>query len=107
MSTIKNRKPKAEKLMNIKKSLFKHVIKDRYWGNKAPLFMARITEFRQTLFASGNLLPCRMSTPAVELDGNTYTMVDVEEESDEMRLYREYYMSTSSGLLATSLMENK
>jgi len=95
--------------MNIKKGLFKHVIKDRYWGNKAPLFMARTTEFRQTLFALGNLLPRRMSSPAVKLlAGNTNnTLEEVEEESDEMRLYREYYLSTSSGLLATSLMENK
>jgi len=83
-------------------------MKDRYWSNQAPLFMARITEFRQTLFAFGNLLPRRMSTPAVELDGNTNTLEEVEEESDEMRLYREYYMNASSGgLLATSLfMEN-
>jgi hypothetical protein len=49
-----------------------------------------------------------MSSPAVELlAGNTNTLEKVEEESDEMRLYREYYLSTSSGLLATSLMENK
>jgi len=48
-----------------------------------------------------------MSTPAVELDDNTNTLEKVEEESDKMRLYREKYMSTSSGLLATSLMENK
>jgi hypothetical protein len=49
-----------------------------------------------------------MSTTAVELlTGNTNTLEEVEEESDEMRLYREYYMSTSSGLLATSLLENK
>ena len=95
--------------MNIKKGLFKHVIKDRYWGNKAPLFMARTTEFRQTLFALGNLLPRRiMSSTAVDLLAGTNTLEEVvEEESDEMRLYREYYMSTSSGLLATSLMENK
>ena len=97
--------------MNIKKGLFKHVIKDRYWGNKAPLFMARTTDFRQTLFALGNLLPRRMPSPAVELlaGGNTNnTLEEVEEESDEMRLYREYYLMTSSGLLATSLlsMEN-
>jgi hypothetical protein len=94
--------------MNLQKGLFKHVIKDRYWGNQAPLFMARTTEFRHTLFALGNLLPRRMSTPAVELlAGNTKTL-EVEEEFDEMRLYREYYLSTSSGLLATSLlMENK
>ena len=66
--TTKNIKPKAEKLMNIKKGIFKHVIKDRYWGNKAPLFMTRTTEFCHTLFALGNLLPRRMSTPpAVEL----------------------------------------
>jgi len=107
-STIKNNKPKAEKLMNIKKSLFKHVTKDRYWDNQAPLFMASTTEFRQTLFAIGNLLPRRMSTPAVEiLADNTNTLEEVEEESNEMRLYREYYMSTSSGLLATGLMKNK
>ena len=84
-------------------------MKDRYWGNQAPLFMARITEFRQTLIALGNLLPRRMSTPAVELlAGNTNTLEEVEEESDELRLYREYYLMTSSGLLATSLlsMEN-
>jgi len=95
--------------MNIKKGLFKHVIKDRYWGNKAPLFMARTTEFRQTLFALGNLLPRRiMSSTAVELLAGTNTLEEVEEESDEMRLYREYYLMTSSGLLATSLlsMEN-
>ena len=48
--------------------------------------MARITEFRQTLFALGNLLPRRMSTPAVELDGNTNTLEEVEEESDEISL---------------------
>jgi len=93
--------------MNIKKGLLKHVIKYRYWDNKAPLFMARTTEFRHTLFVLGNLLPRRMSTPAVELDGNTNTLEEVEEESNEMRLYREYYLSTSYGLLATSLMENK
>ena len=95
--------------MNIKKSLFKHVIKDRYWGIKAPLFMARTTEFRHTLFALGNLLPRRImsSTIAVELLAGSNTLEEVEEESDEMRLYREYYLSTSSGLLATSLMENK
>jgi len=96
--------------MNIKKGLFKHVIKDRYWGNKAPLFMARTTEFRHTLFALGNLLPRRiMSTTAVELlAAGSNTLEEVEEESDEMRLYREYYLMTSSGLLATSLlsMEN-
>ena len=80
--------------MNIKKGLFKHVIKDRYWGNKAPpLFMARTTEFRHTLFALGNLLPRRsMSTTAVELLAGTNTLEEVEEESDEMRLYREYYI---------------
>jgi len=83
-------------------------MKDRYWGNQAPLFMARIIEFLQTLFVLGNLLPGRISTSAVELlVGNTNTLEEVEEESDEMRLYREYYMSTSSGLLATSLMEKK
>lgn len=95
--------------MNIKKGLFKHVMKDRYWGNKAPLFMARTTEFRHTLFALGNLLPRRMLTPDAELlaGSNTNTLEEVEEESDEMRLYREYYLMTSSGLLATSLLENK
>ena len=96
--------------MNIKKGLFKHVMKDRYWGNKAPLFMARTTEFRHTLFALGNLLPRRMLTPDAEhlAGSNTNTsMEEVEEESDEMRLYREYYLMTSSGLLATSLLENK
>jgi len=40
-STIKNSKPEAEKLMIIKKGLFKHVMKDRYWGNQAPLFVRR------------------------------------------------------------------
>jgi len=52
-----------------------------------------------------------MFTPAaVELlAGNTNTLEEVEqEESDEMRLYREYYyLMTSSGLLVTSLMEKK
>ena len=84
-------------------------MKDRYWGNNAPLFMARTTEFRHTLFSLGNFLPRRMSTPAVELlAGNTNTLEEVEEESDEMRLYREYYLMTSSGILASSLlsMEN-
>jgi len=78
--------------MNIKKGLFKHVIKDRYWGNKAPLFMARTTEFRHTLFALGNLLPRRISSTAVELlagNHNNNTLKDMEEESDEIRLYRE------------------
>ncbi len=72
--------------------------------------MTRTTEFRQTLFVLGNLLPRRMSSPAVELlaGNHTNTLEEVEEESDEMRrLYREYYLSTSSGLLATSLMEIK
>ena len=71
--------------------------------------MARTTEFRHTLFAFGNLLPRRMSLPAVELPlAGSNTLEEVEEESDEMRLYREYYLMTSSGLLATSLlsMEN-
>jgi len=36
-----------------------------------------------------------MSTPAVELlAGNTNDLEEVEEKSDEMRLYREYYMSS-------------
>jgi len=94
--------------MNLNKGLFKQVIKDRYWGNQAPLFMARTTEFRHTLFVLGNLLPHRMCGPAVELlAGNTNPLEEVEEESDEMRLCREYYFNTSSGLLATSLTENK
>jgi len=91
--------------MNIKKGLFK----DRYWGNKAPIFMARTTEFRHTLSALGNLLPRRiMSTTDVELLAGSNTLEEVEEESDEIRLYMEYYLMTSSGLLATSLlsMEN-
>ena len=67
--------------------------------------MARTTEFRQTLFALGNLLPRRiMSSTAVDLLAGTNTLEEVEEESDEMRLYREYYLMTSSGLLATSLL---
>jgi len=84
-------------------------MKDRYWGNKAPLFIARTTEFRHTLFALENLLPRRMSTSAVELLAcNTNTLEEVEEEFDEMKLYREYYLITTSGLLATSLLiENK
>jgi len=62
-----------------------------------------------TLFALGILVPCKIrSSTAVDLLGNTNTLEEVEEESDEMRLYREYYLMTSSGLLATSLlsMEN-
>jgi len=59
-------------------------------------------EFRQTQFALENLVPRRTSTPADELDGGTNTLEEVEDGYDEMRLYREYYMITSSGLLATS-----
>jgi len=49
-----------------------------------------------------------MSTTAVELFAGSNTLEEMEEESDEMRLYREYYLMTSSGQLATSLlsMEN-
>jgi len=49
-----------------------------------------------------------MSTTAVELLPGSNTLEEVKEESDEMRLFREYYLMTSSGLLATSLlsMEN-
>jgi len=71
--------------------------------------MARTTEFPHTLFALGSLMPLRiMSTTAAELlTGNSNTLEEVEEDSDEMRLYREYYLSTSSGLLTSSLMEKK
>jgi len=94
--------------MKIKKDLFRHVIKDRYWGIKAPLFMARTTEFRHTLFSLGNLFPRRMSSVKILADNHSNNTLEVvEEESDEMRLYREYYLSTSSGLLVTSLMEIK
>jgi len=48
-----------------------------------------------------------MSTPAVEHLGKSKTSLEeVEEDFDEIKLYREYYMNTSSGLLATRLKEN-
>jgi len=69
--------------------------------------MARAKEFCHTLFALEYSLPRRiMSTAAVKLLTGTNTL-EVEEESDEIRLYSEHYFMTSPGLLATSLLSIK
>ena len=91
----------------LKKELSDIVAKDRYYGDKAPLFQSRIAEFRFQLFSLANLLPKQKTTTEV-LNTTTASNGGEEEEavSDEIKLYREYAKKKASGQLSTSVMMN-
>lgn len=96
----------------LKKELRDIVAKDRYYGDKAPLFQSRIAEFRPQLFSLANLIPTKRNSIATTADVlNTRTTASnggEEEEvvSDEIKLYREYAKKKASGQLSTSVMMN-
>ena len=99
----------------LKKELRDIVLKDRYYGDKAPLFQSRIAEFRPQLFSLANLLlPTKRrnsnasTTTADVLNTRTTASNGGEEEevSDEIKLYREYAKKKASGQLSTSVMMN-
>ena len=99
----------------LKKELRDIVAKDRYYGDKAPLFQSRIAEFRPQLFSLANLLlPTKRNsnastTTADVLNTRTTASNGGEEEevvSDEIKLYREYAKKKASGQLSTSVMMN-
>ena len=93
----------------LKKELRDIVAKDRYYGDKAPLFQSRIAEFRPQLFSLANLIPTKrnsIATTADVLNTTTASNGDEEEVSDEIKLYREYAKKKASGQLSTSVMMN-
>ena len=94
--------------LELKKELRDIVAKDRYYGDKAPLFQSRIAEFRPQLFSLANLIPTKRNSIATTADVlNTRTTAsngDEEEVSDEIKLYREYAKKKASGQLSTSIM---
>ena len=103
--------------LELKKELRDIVAKDRYYGDKAPLFQSRIAEFRPQLFSLANLLlPTKRNhhsnatTTADVLNTTTPTASSNGDEeevvSDEIKLYREYAKKKASGQLSTSVMMN-
>jgi len=105
-NTVKNSTAKHEKIKKLKNDLLDFVFKDRYFGEKSPLFQSRIAEFRYQIFRSSpNLSPyIRNSSSSVEeqlVFSNNSFAKEVVVLSEEQKLYRDYFQKKSANLLST------
>ena len=103
---VKYSAPRQDMFLELKKELRDLVAKDRYYGDKAPLFQSRIAEFRFQLFSLANLLPKQKTTTEVLVNTTTASNGGEEEVSDEIKLYREYAKKKASSQLSTSILMN-
>jgi|DEB19_MinimDraft_2_1074335.scaffolds.fasta_scaffold03068_1 hypothetical protein len=88
--TAKNSSEKHDKIMKIKKDFKKVLDMDLYIVDKAPLFKARVAEFRRSIFELAKLIPPSNFPTTNEAQEIASGEILEENETDEEKIYREY-----------------
>jgi hypothetical protein len=93
--SAKNSTEKHEKITKIKIEFKKVVDMDRFHNDKAPLFKARVADFRRSIFEPAKLIPPNLPA-ADEMIASGGRILEENVETAEEKIYREYAESKTS-----------
>ena len=93
--SAKNSTEKHDKITKIKIEFKKVVDMDRFHNDKAPLFKARVADFRRSIFEPAKLIPPNLPADD-EMIASGGRILEENVETAEEKIYREYAESKTS-----------
>ena len=94
--SAKNSTEKHEKITKIEIEFKKVVDMARFHNDKAPLFKARVADFRRTIFEPAKLIPPNLPAVNDEMIASVGRILEENVETAEEKIYREYADSKTS-----------
>ena len=87
--SAKNSTEKHDKITKIKIEFKKVVDMDRFYNDKAPLFKARVADFRRSIFEPAKLIPPNLPVNDEMIASGGRNLEEYEETAEE-KICREY-----------------